>query len=248
MRTTDHKVLITGGSTGIGLALARAFHERDNAVLICGRRAERLAEAENALPGLHTVQADIARDDDLKRLVDTVEEALGGLTLLINNAGIQFNDEYPTAEPRQVTAHVEQEVAVNLTGPIKLTTMCMPLLKAGAPSAIVNVTSVLALAPKKSAPVYCATKAGLRSFSKALRYQLEEAGLDIAVFDVLPPRVDTEMTRARRGPKLAAHRVAEALLKAMEADRYDVRVGFTKTVARVQRLMPGLTERMIRKW
>lgn len=246
MRTTDHKILITGGSTGIGLALARSFHERDNAVLICGRRGERLADAENQLPGIHTVQADVARDDDLARLMAAVDERLGGLTLLVNNAGIQFNDEYPTADPRHVTAHIQQEVAVNFTAPLKLVAMCLPRLKASAPSAIVNVTSVLALAPKRSAPVYCATKAGLRSFTKALRYQLEDAGLQIAVFDVLPPLVDTEMTRARRGRKLSPDRVARAVLEAMEADRFEVRVGVTKSVARVQRIMPGLADRMMR--
>ena len=247
MRVSQHKVLITGGSTGIGFALARAFRERSNEVMVCGRRVNKLTEAAVQIPGLHTVQCDVARENDLERLVDAVGEKLGGLSVLVNNAGIQFNDLYGQTKPQTLLEHVDQEIGVNLSGLIKLTALGLPLLSQAAEAAVVNVSSVLALAPKQSAPVYCATKAAVRSFTKALRYQLEDSAPSIKVFEVLPPAVDTEMTRRMRGRKLAPERVAFAVLQGMERDREEIRVGVTSTVALLQRIHPGLAERAIRR-
>ncbi len=211
MKLAGHKVLITGGSAGIGLALARDFLAAGCRVAICGRDPERLAAAERALPGVVALQADVAEDDDIARLAAGAEERLDGLSILVNNAGIQFQTTFPEDPAVQVVAQVEREIAVNFTGLVKLTVACLPALSRAEEAAIVNVSSGLALVPKASAPIYCATKAALHSFSKALRYQLEDHRPAIRLFEVLPPMVDTQMTSGRGekpGQKITTDQVA----------------------------------------
>lgn len=248
MRLEGQRVLITGGSAGIGLALARALLEAGCRVAVCGRDPERLAAAEAALPGLETLQADVAEDDDLRRLAAGAEERLGGLSMLVNNAGIQYQTRYTQDDPAQIFAQLEREVAVNFTGLIKLTTLCLPALASADEAAIVNVSSGLALVPKASAPVYCATKAALHSFSKALRYQLEDHCPRVKLFEVLPPMVDTGMTAGRGRPKdkITPEQVARETLAGLRADRYEIPVGKTRLLAGVNRLLPRVAEKILR--
>lgn len=247
MRLSGHTVLITGGSSGIGLALARAFHERGNRVLAAARGAERLEAAARALPGLLTARSDLTREDDVRRLVSDAADRLGGLSILVNNAGVQFQDDYTAEDADTILAHVDQEIGVNLTGLVKLTALALPLLAREREAAVVNVSSLLAIAPKQRAPVYCATKAAVRSFTKALRYQVEDGAPSVRVFEVLPPLVDTAMTRGRVGRKLAPEAVARAVMRGMEVERCEIRIGATRTLAAAQRLHPSLAERMVRR-
>lgn len=247
MQTSGQKVLITGGSTGIGFALAKSFHEGGNQVLIAARRPEALKDAAERLPGVFTAKCDVANAADLRRLVRLTHETLGGLSVLVNNAGIQCNDHYPTAPATAVLEHVDQEVGINFAALVKLTALCMPLLRNNGEAAVVNISSVLAIAPKQSAPVYCATKAAVRSFSKALRWQLEDGAPSVKVFEVLPPLVDTEMTRHRKGSKVAPSVVAEATLQGMARDRFEILVGASKQVARAHRIHPRLADRIVRR-
>jgi short-subunit dehydrogenase involved in D-alanine esterification of teichoic acids len=247
MRITGHKVVITGGSTGIGFALAKSFYERGNQVLIAARRAEALEGAAGQIPGVFTAKCDVASDGDLRRLVRLAHETLGGISVLVNNAGIQCNDDYPNAPAKTVLEHVDQEVGINFAGLVKLTVLCMPLLRNQEQAAVVNISSLLAIAPKQSAPVYCATKAAVHSFSKALRWQLEDTAPSVRVFDVLPPLVDTAMTRERKGSKMPPASVAEATLQGMARDRFEILVGASKKVARAHRIHPGLADRMVRR-
>ncbi|MFV2070234.1 MAG: SDR family oxidoreductase [Pirellulales bacterium] len=247
MRVSGHKVLVTGGSAGIGFALARELRDRDNQVMICGRSAERLAEAARQIPGVYTEPCDIADDGDLKRLVDTAVAKLGGLTLLVNNAGIQFNHDFSRVDLETLLRDTDLEIDVNLTALVKLTVLCLPLLRQQDPSAVVNVSSGLALVPKPSAPVYCATKAGVHMFSKSLRWQLEESASSVRVFEVLPPMVDTAMTRGRGKGKLSPKQVADEVVRGIERDRREIRVGAVKMLAWVNRFQPWLAERILRR-
>jgi uncharacterized oxidoreductase len=246
MRLSDHKVLITGGSAGIGLALARAFTSRGNRVLIAARGADRLHAAARGVPDLQVATCDVRREDQLRQLIERAGAALGGLSILVNNAGIQRNDKYGETDEETVLTHVDDEIGVNLTALVKLSALAIPLLSREPESAIVNVSSVLALAPKQSAPIYCASKAAVRSFTKALRYQLEQRAPAVRVVEVLPPMVDTAMTRGRAGPKMPPHEVADAVLAALEADRTEVLPGRARAFARLFRVLPGRAERLMR--
>lgn len=145
MRTSGHRVLITGGAKGIGFALAKQFHAAGNHVVLVGRDQATLLVAAQALPGAQVQVADVANAEDRSRLVNEYSD----IGILVNNAGIQHNGEFA----QMSAASIENELNVNLIAPALLTHAFLPHLKKHAESAIVNVSSVLALVPKQSASI-----------------------------------------------------------------------------------------------
>ncbi len=245
MRLEGQKVLITGGSAGIGLALARLFLQAGCQVAICGRDRTRLETAARDV-GASPIRADLADRGDLAAMPGSVQDAMGGLSILVNNAGVQFNYDFGSTPSPEIAAMMDQEIRNNLEAPTILVSQLLPMLSEVPEAAVVNVSSVLALVPKASAPVYCATKAGLRSLSKALRYQFDDAGARIKVFEVLPPVVDTDMTRGRGTDKISPEDVAVATLDGMAKDRYEIRVAKANLLYWIHSLAPGLAERALR--
>jgi uncharacterized oxidoreductase len=241
MRTKDNTVLITGGSAGIGLAIARALVEAGNTVIVCGRDQSRLEQAGAAVPGLHLIRCDVSRDDELARLLEHVKRDFPQLNVLINNAAMMRI--YDFCESSDVPQQIEEEVRTNLLAPMKLTSLLLPQLQAQESAAIVIVSSGLAYVPVTNVAVYCATKAALHSFSRALRHRLKRT--PIKVFELLPPLVDTDLARTLHMPKIQADEVARSLLKALERDRYEVRVGMVKSLHLASRLVPSFAERML---
>src|SRR5829696_8221535 len=152
MNIRGNTVLNTGGGSGIGLALARALLARGNAVLACGRSADRLDRARSELPDLQTFACDITDERDRDRLCSCIRERFPSLDVLINNAGIARQIDF--AADGGDGAAVELEVATNLIAPIHLTSGLLPMLRERPSAAIVNVTSALAYAPIASLPVY----------------------------------------------------------------------------------------------
>jgi uncharacterized oxidoreductase len=243
MRTRDNTVLITGGSAGIGLATAKAFVTAGNTVIVCGRDQVRLERAKEAVPGIHTIRCDVTRDDELADLLARVQSDFPRLNTLINNAAVMHF--YDFAESLGVPERIEDEVYTNLLAPLKLTSLLLPVLQQQAAAAIIIVSSGLAYVPVANVAVYCATKAALHSFSHSLRHRLKKTS--IKVFELLPPPVDTDLARVLRMPKIPAEQVAKELLRGLERDRYEVRVGMVKSLHMVSQLAPLLTERMLNK-
>lgn len=186
---TNQTVLITGGTAGIGLALAKRFHARGNTVIVCGRDREKLTTAKSLLPGLITLRADVASADERAKLFATVTRDFPGLSVLVNNAGIQ-NQPPPMLELQDWNAHA-QEIAINLEAPVHLSMLALPFLAHKSGAAIINITSGLAFVPIARMPVYCATKAALHSFTQSLRYQAKSAG--VTVIELAPPAVNTDL-------------------------------------------------------
>jgi uncharacterized oxidoreductase len=240
VHTSGHRILITGGGSGLGLALLRAFAAAgDNRLLICGRDGAKLARAAAEVPGTLTVVADVATAEGRAAALEAARERMGGLSLLVNNAGIQGNHDYAAGTPDH--AALRAEIETNLVAPMLLTAEAMPLLHAATPAAIVNITSGLALIPKPSAPGYCAAKAGLRGFTRTLRAQL--AGSGVAVFEVLPGQVQTETTWGT----LPGPRFAEIVLAAIRADRAEILPGKMAPLALLERLSPALAAAVVRR-
>jgi len=179
--------LITGGATGIGLAIAARFLAAGSRVIVCGRRESALRDAAAAHPGLVTRVCDLAREDDRAALVEWVVTEHPALDVLVNNAGIQRRTRLDVPEP---WAETRQELAINLDAPIHLALALLPHLRERG-GAIVNVTSGLSFAPYVAAPVYSATKAALHSFTLSLRHQL--AGTNVRVIEIIPPAVNTDL-------------------------------------------------------
>ncbi len=248
MRLTGHRVLITGGTSGIGLGLAHAFHARGNQVAVGGRSAERLARAADQMPGLVTVQGDLAIPGEAESLLDDAVTRLGGLTILVNNAGIQCRHDYLTDDVVDGLREVRAELAVNVEALITLSIRALPLLRVADESAIVNISSILAFAPKRSAPVYCASKAAVHAFTRALRYQVQAGAPHLRIVDVQPPAVDTPMTagRGRSRDKLTVDQVTGGILAGLARDAEEIPLGRTRSARRLLRVSPGWVYRRLR--
>jgi uncharacterized oxidoreductase len=236
MNLQNKHCIITGGTAGIGFALAHELGSRGARVTICGRDAARLDSAASRLPNAYGVVADVAHADGRQRLLETALEQ-GGVDMLVNNAGIQFRCDFVEQPPERV----ERELMVNLVGPMLLAQAMMPSLQA-AKGTLVSVTSGLAYAPAHDACTYSASKAGLQCFTRALRPSAQARG--VRVVEVVPPLVATELTAGRDASMMAkpedvAHAIVQGLLKGARL----ITPGITRMVPLLARLMPDFLER-----
>ena len=193
MDMTGHTILVTGGGSGIGRALAEQLHARGNTVIVAGRRQEALDAVAAANPGIATLVLDVADPAAITAAADELARTHPALDVVVHNAGI-MRAERITADPYDL-ADAEATVATNLLGPIRLTAALLPQLKRpaadGAGAAIVTVSSGLAFVPLAITPTYSATKAAIHSWSQSLREQLRGTGVE--VIEIAPPAVATDL-------------------------------------------------------
>jgi uncharacterized oxidoreductase len=194
MNMNDNTILITGGGSGIGRALAEAFFALGNKVIIAGRRQSVLDEVTAANPGMVSRVLDIEDPKDIRVLAKDLVAKFPNLNVLINNAGIMRNENLLAAEVDLVDA--EATITTNLLGPIRLTSALLPHLRTQSRAVIMNVSSGLAFMPRADSPTYCATKAAIHSYSMAMRYQLQHTS--VQVIELIPPYVQTELTGQRQ--------------------------------------------------
>lgn len=238
MIPSQNTVLITGGSSGIGLALAKRFWQEKNNVIILGRDPTKLAKAQAALSGCK-VEAINMRDIEA---MSHLPSRHPNVNVLINNAGVQYN--YDFADPMMPLEHIEQEIGTNLLGPMILTKLFLPQLQAKKEAAIVNVSSALGFVPKQNAAVYCASKSAVHMFSKTLRWQLEQT--NIRLFELIPALVDTPMTQGRDQDKISPEALVDEFWRGFCNNRDEIRIGKVKQLLLLNRLMPKLAEKMMR--
>ena len=230
MKTTGNTVLITGGATGIGLALAEVLLREGNEVIICGRRADRLSAANASLKGIHTIKADVSRETERRRLIFWMIDNFPSFNVIVNNAGIQQiinlgDDNRPDI--------IDKEININLSAPIHLTDLVIPHFRQREEAAIINISSGLGYIPIAIMPVYCATKAAIHSFCITSRFQLKET--NIKVFEIIPPIVETELGRDTSRKErvvngIPAAEVAEETLKALREDKLEFPVSMASNL------------------
>jgi uncharacterized oxidoreductase len=237
VKTKGNTVLITGGGTGIGFALAEALVKAGNKVLICGRRQDRLDEAREKLPEIETRQCDVSQKDDRQSLFRWVKKNHPDLNILINNAGIQRSIDLRKGIAELLNG--EDEVQTNLAAPIHLSAYFTPMLMEKKEAAIVNVSSGLGFVPIALMPVYCATKAGVHIFTVSLRHQLKGSG--VKVFEIVPPAVETELGKGATGESeqeyhgIPPSEVAIAAMESFKNDEYDIVIGEAKGLVKGSR-------------
>jgi uncharacterized oxidoreductase len=237
MHLLHKRVLVTGGTDGIGAALIRALRDKGAEVIATGRTPERIAATREA--GFEVIAADLSSPAG----VDAVIEGLGGreIDVLVNNAGAGISHDFRQGRPDE--ARLDPGIFLNLNAPIHLIARLMPMLRERPEAMIVNVTSGLAIAPNGGGPVYCATKAALRAYTQALRHQLE--GTRIHVLEALPPLVDTRMNADRAMAKMSAEECARQIVRAMERDAAEANVGLVKLLRLIYSVSPALTRRIM---
>lgn len=212
MKLTGNTILITGGGTGIGRGLAEAFHGLGNQVVIAGRRQSVLEETVGANPGMRFLPVDVENMDDVRRFSERVKAEFPGLNVLINNAGIMKPERLESGLDELAIA--EQTVAINLLGTFRITAALMPLLLAQPHATIMTVSSGLAFMPIHPFPAYCATKAGIHSWTQSLRYQMRSKPVE--VLEIAPPYVQTELTGRFQAEDPNAMPLAEYISETME--------------------------------
>lgn len=234
------KVLLTGASSGIGAHLCDLLVERGHTVIALSRTARAMADRA----GLIAVDCDLADPDAVIRAFGEIAEAHPDIRVAINNAAFQYG--VPLTDPGFDPAPMAAEVAINLVAPALIAHRMLPaMLRSGVPSAFVNVSSGLAFFPKRNTALYCATKAGLHSFSQSLRYQLE--GGNVRVIEAILPLVDTPMTAGRGSGKLDARDAARAILAGVASGRDEIYVGKARLLKILGGIAPALPRAILKR-
>jgi uncharacterized oxidoreductase len=238
MQVAGKTILLTGGTDGIGRELAGQFKAKGATVIVTGRTPERIEAAKAA--GYEVIAADLSSQAGVEAILAAVKGR--DIDILINNAGVGSDHDFRVAPPD--LDDNDRCIATNLNAPIHLITHLMPVLKSRPEAMIVNVTSGLAIAPRSGGPIYCATKAGLRSYTMALRHQLRDTA--IHVLEVLPPVVETKMTAGRAGKnKMPAPECAAQIVHAIETNADEANVGMTKLLRIAESISPALARKIM---
>lgn len=248
MNTSNNTVVITGGGSGIGLAIARQFHSAGNQVILVGRNEEKLKQAAAQLPGVHYLTADVTDPASVQQLVQQLREAYPQVNILVNNAGKAFL--HSLSQPADHETLARQEMETNFLAAIRLTDQLLPVIQQQPQAAIINISSILGFAPALSIPTYSASKAALHSYTQALRLSLAATAPHVRVIEVMPPLVDTAFASEIPGNKIKPAQVAEELWLALEKNETEVHVAgtaqfyqlFLQSPAAATRVLNGLTE------
>jgi len=185
MKLSNNKILITGGATGIGFALAQRFIQENNTVIICGRRESALREASDQLPSTITKICDLAIADERVRLFKWIAKEHSDLNVVVNNAGIQ---QWMSVSDSNFFQRAKDEITINIEAPLHLVSLFLNLSSL---TTIMNVTSGLSFSPLAKVPVYCSSKAFLHSFTLSLQYLLRSKNIE--VIELIPPALNTDL-------------------------------------------------------
>jgi len=236
MKLISNTVLITGGSSGIGLELSKVLVRKGNKVIICGKSAAKLAAAKEQEPRLVTYQCDLSDSAGCTDFARKISEEHPDLNMLINNAAIVNKIDFIVNENALELA--EKEYQTNLIAPIRLIKLLYPTLRANESGAIINITTGLIYAPRTIYPFYNSSKSALHSFTQTLRIRLKDEG--IKVVEVMFPAVDTPWHQGAP-PKIAIRAdVAVAdMIKGLEKGKPEIKIGGAKMLYFVSRLAPA---------
>jgi short-subunit dehydrogenase involved in D-alanine esterification of teichoic acids len=241
MQLTGKNIVITGGTSGIGLELVRLLHSK-NTVLVLASNSHRLDSLRTNYPTIQTCCVDLSETKSLEKAVSEHRNKLRHIDLLINNAAIQNAPKF--IDDDFLYSSIEAEIALNFTAPCALISLFLPELLNSENAAIMNINSGLGLAPKTSSAVYCGTKAAMNVFSQSLRYQLFET--NIKVMQAFLPLVDTPMTEGRGTNKLSPKAAAAAIIKGIKKNKEDNYIGKARILRLLMRIYPPLAQAIMR--
>lgn len=241
MNLSGNTVLITGGTSGIGLELGRALLKNQNTVILLGRNGEKLGQLENE--GFATIACNLANQSEVETASVRIQNEFSEINMLFNNAGVQYNYDF-TGQLIPLDK-IADEVAVNITGQLVLTQLLIPHLSTKKRAYIINTTSGLAAYPKVDGLVYSATKAAMRNFTVGLRNAMAVG--PVKVLEFIPPVTETEMTRGRAEAKMSAHELIQKILPQLEKERTILTVPKMRMFLWIAFIFPSLARKIISK-
>lgn len=212
MHLTGNTILITGGTSGIGRALAEVFHQRGNQVIIAGRRQALLSEITAAHPGMRGMRLDAEDPGAIDAFARQVQEQFPELNVLINNVGVSRPEDF-TAHTVDLSA-ARSIIQTNIVSVLHVTAALLPTLRQRPASTIITTTSGLAFLPRVTFPAYCASKAFLHSWLQSLRVQLRKTSVE--VLELVPPYVQTELTGRSQATDPNAMPLADYIAEVMQ--------------------------------
>ena len=248
MNIKNNTILVTGGTSGLGLEFTKQLLELGNTVIITGRNQVKLEQTKKLFPKVHVFQSDVSDVEAIRELYKEVTRQFPNFNVLINNAG----------EMRKINLHdtsidlgnITEEIDINLSGPIRMIQQFLPHLKTQKNAAIMNVTSGLALVPFPIAPIYGATKSGLRSYTKSLRVQLKDT--NIKVFELIAPGAKTPLNDKFEGDMdgkslMDAGKLIKTAVKSLENNTFEIYPGAAKIIRILSRLAPNFLLKQLSK-
>lgn len=241
MNLKDSTILITGGTSGIGLEFVKQLTELGANIIVTGRKLGALNETKKAFPNVHTFQNDVSNPKDIEMLFKEVTQKFPDLNIIINNAGLmRLIDLQDTSLDLE---NINREIATNLSGTIQMAHQFLPHLTTKKSAAIVNVSSGIAFMCYSAAPIYSATKAGVRAYTQALRLQLENT--NIKVFEMIPPGVKTNLQnewvkKTNEKRMMTAHKMVKVAIDGILKDKKELKPFLIRVIKTVSRLMPNI--------
>jgi len=241
MDLKNSTILITGGSSGIGLEFAKQLSETGATVIVTGRNLEGLKETKKQFPNVHIFQSDVSNPKAIEQLYKDVTSQFPNLNILINNAGlmrlIDLQDQSLNLE------NINQEIVTNLSGTIQMVHQFLPHLIKQKSAGIVNVSSGIALMSYSSAPIYSATKAGVRAYTQALRLQLENT--NVKIFEMIPPGVKTNLQndwvkQPNQAMMMNADKMIKVAIDGLLKDKKELKPFLIRVMKLASRIAPNL--------
>ncbi|RIV23903.1 SDR family NAD(P)-dependent oxidoreductase [Fibrisoma montanum] len=241
MNLANSTILITGGTSGIGLELVKQLSEQGATIIVTGRNRDALRQTKEQFPAVHLFQSDVSKPKDIEQLYKDVTQQFPGLNILINNAGlmrlIDLQDDSLDIED------INREIATNLSGTVQMVHRFLPHLLKQQSAAIINVSSGIAFMPYSAAPIYSATKAGVRAYTQALRLQLENT--QVKVFEMIPPGVKTNLQndwvkKPDDNMMMEVDKMVKVAVDGLRKDKKELKPFMIRVVQTASRLMPNV--------
>jgi uncharacterized oxidoreductase len=233
-------ILITGGTSGIGLELVKQLTDEGAVVIVTGRNLDALNATKERFPMVHTFQSDVSKLKDIEQLFQVVTSVFPNLNMVINNAGEMRLLDLTNASIN--LENVNREIAINLTGTIQMVQKFLPHLLKQREAGIINVSSAIAFMPYSVAPIYSASKAGVRFYTQALRQQLDNTS--VRVFELIPSGTNTSLQDDWIMPPnprmmMDVDKLVSKVVRDLKNDRPELKPSIVGIIKLLSRLMPG---------
>lgn len=242
MTTQNQIIVITGGATGIGLALVKHFIA-DNQVISIDRNLKKIETLQKQVPKVKSIKADISKKNEIDEAVKQISKDYNKIDMLINNAGIGKYYDFKKTIETELIEIVVAEITTNLISPILLTKKCLPLISKSDSPKIVYISTGLAYMPDAGSPTYCSSKAGLHFFAMSLRHQLK--GTNIQVIEVLPAAVDTDFSKGIDVPKISTEKFVKMFVSKLDKGQTTINIGMAIVLNKLSRFFPKFTFNII---